>query len=140
MQMGFSLYQRLEALGYQTYPTDDGKHQSLEVYPHACFTALLGVTPFHKHSLEGRLQRQLILYESKINVSDPIRLFEEITRHRLLQGILMDEDLCYPGELDAMVAAYTAWMVKSDPEHVMSIGDPIEGQITLPVSELRSRY
>lgn len=140
MQMGFAVYQRLESLGYQTYPTEDGKHRCLEVYPHASYTVLLGVIPFHKHSLEGRLQRQLVMYESKINVSDPIRLFEEITRHRLLQGILLDDDLCYPGELDAMVAAYTAWLAKTDPEQVTAIGDPVEGQIILPIKELKPRY
>jgi hypothetical protein len=140
MQMGFTLYQRLASLGYQTYPTDDGKHQSLEVYPHASYTVLLGVPPFHKHSLEGRLQRQLIMHESNVNVADPIRLFEEITRHRLLQGILLDDDLCSPGELDAMVAAYTAWLAKTDPDQVISIGNPEEGQITLPINALKQHY
>jgi hypothetical protein len=140
MQMGFTLFQRLESLGYQAYPKEDGQRQSLEVYPHACYTVLLGVTPFHKHSLEGRLQRQLIMYESNINVADPIRLFEEITRHRLLQGILLDDDLCSPGELDAMVAAYTAWLAITDAERVSLIGDPGEGQITLPIGDLKPRY
>jgi hypothetical protein len=140
MRMGFILFQRLEGLGYQAYPTENSDHVSLEVYPHACFTTLLGVAPFPKYTLEGRLQRQLALHEQKIAVSDPMRFFEEITRHRLLRGVLVDESIYSAGELDALVAAYTAWKAVRNPKEITCLGDPEEGQIVLPVNELKNRY
>lgn len=140
MQMGFALFHRLEGFGYQPYPHEDCPRQSLEVYPHAAFTALLGVAPFAKHSLEGRLQRQLILHELKLQVPDPMDFFEEITRHRLLKGVLPAGDLHTPPELDALVAAYTAWLCASQPQDVSLLGDPEEGQVVLPVAQLQPRY
>ena len=140
MRAGFALCRRLEILGYRLYPTSDHSLAWLEVYPHACFCALLGATPFPKHTLEGRIQRQLILYEQDLHIPDPMRLFEEITRHRLLQGILPLENLYQPGELDALAGAYTAWAAANHPEQIMMLGHPDEGQIVLPVSELKRRY
>lgn len=136
MRMGFALYRRLEKLGYRPYPSQDSERQFLEVYPHAAFAGLLGVLPFPKDSLEGRLQRQLVLYERKLKIGDPMRIFEEITRFRLLKGILPTEDLYTPGELDALVAAFTAWMVAHHPDKISQVGDPEEGQIVLPVPQI----
>jgi predicted RNase H-like nuclease len=67
-------------------------------------------------------------------------MFEEITRHRLLQGILPVNDLCSPGELDALVGAYTAWLAATKPDQITLLGDPDEGQIVLPVPELKAHY
>ncbi len=141
MRQGFCLYRRLEALGYQAYPQAGGaSRQLLEVYPYACYTVLLGQPPFAKHTLEGRLQRQLLLYERKLHVPDPMNVFEEITRHRLLHGVLPLQDVYTPGELDALVAAYTAWVAASHPGEITLVGDPDEGQVVLPVAELKSHY
>jgi hypothetical protein len=140
MQMGFTLFRRLEGLGYRTYPAEGATHQSLEVYPHACFTVMLGQAPFPKHTLEGRIQRQLALYERKINLPDPMRFFEEITRHKLLKGVLPDDDLYTPGELDALIAAYAAWLAANRPGEVTLLGEAGEGQMVLPVAELKARY
>ena len=140
MRVGFSLFRRLEGLGYRATPADGAPLQSLEVYPHACFCALLGLTPFPKTTLEGRIQRQLVLHEQDLHIPDPMRLFEEITRHRLLQGVLPLQDLYSPGELDALVAAYTAWMAVNHPDQVTTLGDPDEGQVVLPVAELKRHY
>lgn len=140
MRKGFTLYRRLEELGYNPYPQADAACQYLEVYPHACFAALLGRLPFPKHSLEGRLQRQLALYDRKMRISDPMLVFEEITRHRLLQGILPLEGIYEPEELDAMAAAYTAWVAGTKPAEITRLGDPEEGCIVLPVLELKDKY
>ena len=140
MRMGFTIFRRLDGLGYETYPTEGDLRQSVEVYPHACYTALLGLPPFPKHTLEGRLQRQMVLYEQKINVPDPMRFFEEITRHRLLRGLLPEEGVFTPGELDALVAAFTAWKAVLHTDQVLCLGHPEEGQIILPVAELKSKY
>jgi len=140
MRMGFQLFQRLQSLGYMPYPATDSPRQLLEVYPHACYTVLLERTPFPKHTLEGRLQRQLVLYARNVQISDPMRFFEEITRHRLLHGILPEDELYSPGELDALIAAYTAWLTVENSERVTALGDPAEGQIILPVPKLKDHY
>ncbi len=140
MQQGFILNKRLKNLDYRTFPSKDAAHQILEVYPHASFSVLLEILPFPKHTLEGRIQRQLILYRYDLNIPDPMYIFEEITRHRLLQGMLPIEELYEPEELDAMVAAYTAWLAGNEPENISFIGDPLEGEIALPAAEILSRY
>jgi hypothetical protein len=141
MRMGFQLFRRLKTLGYHLYPADGTeKLQMMEIYPHACYTALLGLLPFPKNSLEGRLQRQLVLHEQRLDVPDAMRIFEEITRYRLLNGMLALDNLYLPGELDALVAAYTAWLAITKPQESMVLGDPKEGQIVLPVPELKERY
>ncbi len=140
MQMGFYIYERLEDFGYRAYPDDEAGCQYMEVYPHASFSVLLGILPFNKKTLEGRLQRQLVLYDHDLKVADPMRLFEEITRFRLLNGMLPLDTLYEPGELDALVAAYTAWIAASKPETTIMIGDLDEGQIILPKHELKERY
>ena len=140
MQMGFQLYRGLERLGYATYPDQGAGLQSLEVYPYASYAALLEVLPFPKYTLEGRLQRQLILYESKVKVPDPMLVFEEITRFKLLKGVLPVGQLYRTGELDALVAAYTAWLAANHTEQVLIVGDVREGQIVLPVAELKPHY
>ncbi len=140
MRMGFTLFQRLEGLSYCLYPQENASRQCMEVYPHACYTVLLGRIPFAKHTLEGRLQRQLVLFERKVKVNDPMRMFEEVTRHRILQGILPLEHLLQAEELDALVAAYTAWVAATQPEQICLVGHPEEGQIVLPVVKLKNRY
>jgi hypothetical protein len=140
MQMGFHLYHRLEVQGYQPYPKEGETLQWLEVYPHACYCVLLGQAPLPKNTFEGRIQRQLALYQEKLDIPDPMRLFEEITRHRLLQGILPLDLLYTPGELDALVAAYTAWLAGTHPERTTRLGDPEESLVILPAAELKRRY
>ena len=140
MRVGFILFRRMGELGYQPFPVNEAERQCLEVYPHACFTVMLGVAPFPKYTLEGRLQRQLALFEQGVGVSDPMRFFEEITRFRLLRGILPLENLHTTDELDALVAAYTAWLAANHHERVTLLGDPEEGQVVLPTPELKTRY
>jgi len=63
MQMGFAFYRRLEEMGFNPYPAHTPTCQWLETHPHAAFCSLLGQIPLPKPTLEGRLQRQLVLYE-----------------------------------------------------------------------------
>ena len=140
MRKGFELFHRLDNLNYHPYPQDEKSHQSLEVYPHACYATLLGHLPLPKHSLEGRLQRQLALFDCQLNIPDPMLIFEEITRHRILLGIFPLEDLYTTAELDALVAAYTAWMAGTKPDQITLLGHPEEGFLVLPVAELKHRY
>ena len=140
MKMGFTLYRHLERMGYQPHPSQGSALQWLEVYPHASFCCLLGRVPLPKTSLEGRIQRQLVLNHHKISVPDPMELIKGITSQRLLEGDWPLEHLYSQGELDALVAAYTAWQAANHPKRITALGDASEGLVILPVAELKRHY
>jgi len=140
MKNGFLLYKRLEELGFKDFPAEDYKFQMLEVYPHAAYTALLKKIPFLKKNLEGRLQRQLLLHSLSVDVPDPMRLFEEITRYKIIQGQLPLDGLYSVEELEALIAAYTAWKAASELDEITLVGERNEGEIVIPVNELKPKY
>ena len=140
VQMGFDFYRRIAALGFQELSPAQTDYQWLETHPHACFCALLGQTPLPRTALEGRLQRQLVLFEQGLLIRDPMDFFEEITRHKLLRGTLPLDQIYSVEELDAIAAAYVAFVAGRHPERVIKIGDPQEGQIVLPVTQLKPKY
>ena len=140
MQIGFKLYRRLESMGSSNYPAEDKSPQVLETYPHAVYTVLLGLTPYPKTSMEGRLQRQLILHNQGLDIPDPMRIFEEITRYRILKGMIDLEGLYSTPMLDALASAYTAWVAAVYPKKITILGHPDEGQIVLPVPKLNPKY
>lgn len=143
MQVGFQLYAGLRAAGFERYqPGSAAPRQVLEVHPHACFTVLLGHLPTPKNLLEGRLQRQLVLYRAGLGVPDPMAALEELTAHHLLAGSMELPGLLSHDALDALAAAYTAYLASTAPEQVTPIGDSEEGEIILPVApgELKPSY
>lgn len=143
MQMGFEVYRRLRALGYELYwPGSAAPRQMLEVHPHASFAVLLGRLPLPKDTLEGRLQRQMVLYRQRVGVRDPMSSLEEITPHSLLEGALRLPGLHTHDELDALAAAYTAYVAATLPDQATRVGDEDEGQIVVPVAaeKLKERY
>ena len=140
MQVGFSLYRKLEKMGFKKYTTEKHSHQIIETHPHACYCVLAEDTPLPKPTLEGKLQRQLLLYERGVKIKDPMDFFEEITRHKMIKGTWPLDLLYLPEQLDAVVAAYTAWLVVHKPEQTISIGDSKEGMIYLPEKNLKQKY
>lgn len=140
VQLGFRLYRKLGKMGFKKFPADRASHQTLETHPHACFCALAGGTPLPKPSFEGKMQRQLLLYERGLRIRDPMDFFEEITRYKMMQGIFPDGILYSTDQLDALVAAYTAWLAVHKPERISSVGDAKEGVIILPERELKEKY
>jgi hypothetical protein len=140
VQVGFALYRKLSKLGFKSYPDEGGSYQWLETHPHACFCVILGRCPLPKPTLEGRLQRELILFEHGLRIRDPMNFFEEITRHKLMNGILPLELVYYPEQLDALVAAYTAWLAVEKPAGLTRLGNKQEGFITLPSPLLKEKY
>jgi hypothetical protein len=141
MQVGFGLYRKLEKMGYKKYPDpEDSFSQILETHPHACFSVLGGNVPQAKPSLEGRMQRQLLLYERGVRIKDPMDFFEEITRYKMIQGQWPVDLLYLPEQLDAMVAAFTAWLAMNKPNQITRVGNEAEGYITLPEKELKEKY
>jgi hypothetical protein len=131
MKNAFILYDRLEKIPII---------RTIEVQAHASFCVLLGKIPFLKNSLEGRIQRQLVLVDQKVHLPEPMDFFEEITRRRLLQGVLPAGILKSVRELDALVSALTAWQQIYQTERTIALGDPQEGQIILPIDKLKDKY
>jgi hypothetical protein len=132
MLRAFSLYQSLKNLEYVAFPDETAPRQWIESQAEAVFHILTGVEPFETGTLEGRLQRQLILHAVDMPVPDPMNFFEEVTRHRLLHSILPVEKLYSGAELNAMALAYVGWLAVKSPEKIIRLGDPGEGLITLP--------
>lgn len=141
IRLGGELYDRLRESGFADYRpgTESEPRRLFEVHPHACFSVMLGRIPFKKNTLEGRVQRQLILYREGLDVPDPMDAFEEITRHHLLSGRLQLDGLFTHDELDALVAAYTAYIAVARPERIGRVGDDMEGTIVLP-GTLKDKY
>lgn len=140
MQVGFALYHRLSGIGFQPFAADGDGCQILETHPYACFCVLAESIPFPKPTLEGRLQRQLILNDKGLRINDAMDFFEEVTRYKLMKGILPTEMLYTPEQLDVLVSAYTAWLMANRPDEVTRVGDKDEGQMILPVRELKEKY
>jgi predicted nuclease with RNAse H fold len=135
MQTGFRLYAALRAEGFELWrPGIESPRTLLEVHPHASFTVLLGHRPLRKDTLEGRLQRQLVLFEEGLDVPDPMNVVDEITRQHMRAGLQNLPGLLSHDELDALVAAYTAFIAAREPGRLTAIGDPDEGQIVLPIA------
>jgi predicted nuclease with RNAse H fold len=139
VKTGWQLYDRLREAGYADYPAA-GARRVFETYPHAVFTVLLGQRPLAKNSLEGRLQRQLLLYDAGLNVPDPMLAMEELTRHRLLTGQLDRLQVYDHDRLDALAAAYTAYCFDREPHRCTAVGHPADGYIIIPTGDLKPSY
>lgn len=140
VQAGFALYRKLEKMGFKKYGAENAPYQVMETQPHAGYCVMAGAAPLPKSSVEGKLQRQLMLYEAGVRIKDPMDFFEEITRHKMIKGLWPLEMLYLPEQLDALVAAFTAWLAIHKPECVSGIGDPREGLIFLPEKNLKEKY
>jgi predicted nuclease with RNAse H fold len=138
----FELFKRLEKMGFRKYVQGEEPHKCMliEARSHAGYSVLLDRRPFLKNTLEGRLQRQLVLYLEGIDLANPMHALEEITRHHLLTGHLPLERLHDPDALDAIMAAYTGYLVGTQPERISQVGEREEGLVTLPSAKLRDLY
>jgi hypothetical protein len=139
IRRGFTLVEKLEALGYEAFPADGSEPSVqrlwLETNADAAFWSLLKVAPLQAGSLEGRIQRQLVLLDEQMDVPDAMNFFEEITRFRILKSTLPTQNIFSQCELNARIAAHTAWLVASQPERIQKYGEPEEGILFLPVKE-----
>ena len=133
VRRGFDFYRKLAAFGYSPYPNPEGDHLLLETHAEGIFWRWLGGKYPLPDSLEGRIQRQLILFDRKLPVPDAMDFFLEVTRYKLIQGDLPDRDILPFDELNALAVAQVAWLASQHPEQIDLIGDPDEGQIALPV-------
>ncbi len=142
VQVGIALFRRAQDMGYRFFEKGESNapRMLLEGRAHSGYAALLERSPFGKETLEGRMQRQLILYVEGLEVPNPLHALEEVTRHHLLSGHLPLDDLRDHETLDTCMAAYIAYLAGMDPERVSQVGQVQEGLITLPVPELLNFY
>ena len=124
------LTKKLAQAGFEPFSPKRQSKQWLETKTQDCFHILSGHSLLPRRSLEGRLQRGAILYEQGIQIKDPVDMFEEITRFKLIQGILPLEELPSSHELDALMAAYLAWMSLNRPGQIVP-----KGEFVLPAEE-----
>jgi hypothetical protein len=108
---------RLEQTGLEPF-SRNSQREWLETNAQDCYEALIGQELLARRTVEGRIQRSLILYEEGFQIPDPMDFFEEITRHKLLQGILPLESMRSAKELDALAAAFVAWTTVNRPNQV----------------------
>ncbi len=139
IQEGWRIYEALRKIGFVEYPRPGGRRM-FETFPHGGFMAIIKRKPYSKSTVEGLLQRQMILFEEGLSVPDPMSTLEEWTRHKVLVGDLSRSGLYDHDQLDALMAAYTAYLVYTQPNEVCAVGDLAEGQIVLPVPSLLDRY
>ena len=132
MKLGFHLFEELDKLDYKIYPNLAAEKQFFECQGEASFWNLLGHSPLKEGTLEGCLQRQVVLLLAGLPVPDAMRFFEEITRHRLLNNRLPLDLVYSASELNALIAAYTAFLSGTQPDKVFHIGNEEEGIIYLP--------
>lgn len=135
VRRGFTLVEKLIEIGYQTYPDEEAPRQWMEVNADAAYWSLLGVTPLEAGTLEGRIQRQLVLLDEQLKVPDAMDFYEEITRFKLLKSSLPTQNIFPQTELNAWIAAHTAWLTVHEPARTRTFGEAEEGTILLPCKE-----
>lgn len=141
VRIGFAMARELTGRGFlEGKEAHEAPQTLLETHPAACASVLLGRLPFGRRTLEGRLQRQLALLREKVALPDPMEALEELTAHHILSGRLSLEGILEAAELDALLAAFTAWRAGTDPGGVTWLGDDADGWICLPVKEMKEKY
>jgi hypothetical protein len=133
MRESLGLLNQLQGIGFEAYPHENAARQWLEVPAETAYRALLGVPPFEAGILEGRIQRQLVLSDLELDVPDAMEFFEEVTRFRLLHSHLPYERILPQPELNAWIAAATAWMAVHESGRLHPAGSPAEGVIYHPL-------
>jgi hypothetical protein len=118
------LRKKIGQAGFKPFAKRDGDLQWCETRTEDCFRAFQQKL-LPRRTLDGRIQRALILYEEGLQFGDPMDYYEEITRHKLLQGILPAETIYSIRQLDALAAAYIAWMAENRPGQVVNRGELI---------------
>lgn len=113
--------------GFKSFSTERNPKQWFETNAQDCYREWIGQNPLPRRTFEGRLQRALILFEQGLRIQDPMESFEEITRYKLTKGIFRFEHIYSFKELDALAAAYLAWMSFNRPGQIA-----VQGEFVLP--------
>jgi hypothetical protein len=136
VRRGFQLVEKLETVGYKPFAAEDSPQERerrwLEVNADAAIWSLLDVKPLESGTLEGRIQRQVVLRDEGLNVPDAMDFFEEITRYKILKSNLPTKNIFPQAEINAWIAAHTAWLADNEPGRIRRFGEAEEGYIYLP--------
>src|SRR5215217_2677369 len=100
-----NLKKHITEAGFPAASDKDHAKRWFESDAQECFREWIGQPPLSRRILEGRLQRSLILYEHGLRIKDPMDVFEEITRFKLIHGTFRIENVYSAKELDALVVA-----------------------------------
>lgn len=124
----FSTFRKqLARMKFHPFPAEDVARSWFKTDADVAYHALLEKKPFSGRSLEGRIQRALVLHEEGVQIGDPMEFFEEITRFKIMQGELPLQGVYASKELGALMAAYVAWMTQNRPHRVS-----LKGEMVLP--------
>ena len=133
MSLSFSIFAELKKIDFVPFPSSDSSRQLMETHAHSFYYSKIGDKPLSKSTIEGKLQRQLALFDSGVGIHNPMRFYEEITRYKLLKGLLPMEIIYTSEQLDAISASFTAYLAANQPEKIEMVGDKEEGQIIIPI-------
>ncbi len=126
MWSGFALYKLIEEAGYLPITRLSIEQSDLgfvEVFSHSAYVSLLHHIPSKKETQVGQRERIEALQKKGI---------KEIERW------LLNSKQMQPAKLDALVAAYTAYLTAR--KQVTFVGELVEGEITLPTLTLKDTY
>jgi hypothetical protein len=126
------LSEQLEKMSFRPYPAKNETRLWFKTEAGDAFNVLLQKKLLSRRTLEGRIQRALALYDQGLQIDDPMEFFEEITRYKLMQGILPIENLYTSKELDALAAAYVAWMTVNKAGQI----EMLPGNMVLPKEQI----
>ncbi len=132
VERSLELVDGIKQLGYSLLGSDDNSRVFFETHSDAAYWQITGAMPYDSRSLEGRLQRQLLLCEFGFPLRDPMAFLEEFTRFRLRTSQIPTDQVLPAHELRALIAASTAWLTDMHPSGVDHVGENDSGEIILP--------
>jgi hypothetical protein len=132
MERSLELTEEMKLMGYALVENSKANRVFFETNTDAAYHLITGCWPYDSRSLEGRLQRQLLLYEFGFPLRDPMVFLEEFTRYRLRTSNVPLIQIGVAHELRALMAAATAWLMDNRPEMLDHQGVGSEGEIILP--------
>ena len=121
------LKNQISEIGFKPFPEKEYPKKWFETNAQDCYREWIGQKPLPRRSFEGRLQRALTLHERGVRIEDPMEIFEEITRYKLLRGLFRLENIYSSKELDALTSAYLAWISFNRPERIV-----VQSELVLP--------
>jgi hypothetical protein len=139
VERSLELADGVRQLGYHQGNHDGEPRVWFETQSDAAYWLSTGTLPYESRSLEGRLQRQLLLCEFGFALKDPMAFLEEFTRFRLLTSQVPMEQILPAHELRALIAASTAWLADMRPAQVDQFGETNKGEIILPRELIRKQ-
>ncbi len=101
----------IRQLGYRNLDLSESSRTFFETQSDAAYWLATGAMPYDSRSLEGRLQRQLLLCEFGFPLKEPMAFLEEFTRFRLRTSQVPMSYIQPAHELRALMSAATAWLM-----------------------------